>query len=200
MMKILKNNTTLILKMSLILVAMVTGSCATGSRVTLQGRTIYTSTGQRLMLEHLISDRPTGYFTTFGKPVRLINDPTGCAILRTDVQVFHSWHHLKLLTRQQPQRIQDLVYYPKAVVMLKNVYRQGGTNIHQLPVLFQTNTRRDGTTKNRVILQNTLKKTHQKFLTKDESRGHGKRIGHNHRLEKHGGQLVRWGETTITRT
>jgi len=76
MRKILKSSTILILKMSLIIVLMVTGSCATMSLVTLQDRTIYTSTGRKLTLEHLILDKPTESFITSGRLARQIEDLT----------------------------------------------------------------------------------------------------------------------------
>jgi len=53
---------------------MVIGSCATAPRVTLQGHTISTLTGQRLMWEHRTLGRQIEYSITFGKRARLITE------------------------------------------------------------------------------------------------------------------------------
>ena len=78
---------------------------------------IYTSTGQRLMLERLILDKPIEYSFISGRLARLINDPMGCAILRTDDLGFLSWHHQRLLTKPLHQKILGLGYYQNLELM-----------------------------------------------------------------------------------
>ena len=118
-LKILKTNITITLIMSLIIVMMVIGSCATVNRATLQGHTISTSTGQKLMWDHQILDRQIGYFSTFGKLVRLIPDPMECAILRIGDPDLALWPHLSASTRLQLQQTLGLGYYLKLEQMLK---------------------------------------------------------------------------------
>ena len=96
---------------------MVTGSCATMNLVTLQDSTIYTSTGQKLTLDHLILGKQTEYFTTFGKLARQIEDLTACVTLRTDDLGLALWHPHKQLTWQQYQKILDLGSYLRLVQM-----------------------------------------------------------------------------------
>ena len=98
---------------------MVTGSCATVNRVILQGHTICTSTGQKLMLERQSLDTQTEYFIIFGKRAKPIIDVTECAISKIDGLDLASWHHQKLLTWLQHQETRGLVYYPKQELMLK---------------------------------------------------------------------------------
>ena len=105
--------------MSLIIVMMVIGSCATVNRATLQGHTISTSTGQKLMWDHQILDRQIGYFSTFGKLARLIPDPMECAILRIGDPDLALWPHLSASTRLQLQQTLGLGYYLKLEQMLK---------------------------------------------------------------------------------
>lgn len=108
-----------ILKASLIIVLMVTGSCATMSLVTLQDRTIYTSTGQKLMLDHLILDKQTEYSITFGRLARQIEDLTECATSRIDGLGLALWHPQRLLTWQQYPKTLGLGSYLKLVQMQK---------------------------------------------------------------------------------
>ena len=82
--KILKKNTTSILIMSLIIVMMGIGSCATVPRTTLQDRTMSISLGQRSTWEHQTLDRRIESFTISGRHARQIKDLTECATLRTD--------------------------------------------------------------------------------------------------------------------
>ena len=117
MRKILKSSTILILKMSLITALMATGSCATMSLVTLQDRTIYTSTGRKLTLEHLILDKPTESFITSGRLARQIEDLTECATLRIDGLGLALWHPQKLLTWQQYPKTLGLESYLRLVQM-----------------------------------------------------------------------------------
>ena len=117
MRKILKSSTILILKMSLIIVLMVTGSCATMSLVTLQDRTIYTSTGRKLTFEHLILDKPTESFITSGRLARQIEDLTECATLRIDGLGLALWHPQKLLTWQQYPKTLGFESYLRLVQM-----------------------------------------------------------------------------------
>ena len=117
--KILKSLTTIILIMSLIIVMMVIGSCATVNRVTLQGHTISTSTGQKLMWDHQILDRQIGYFSTFGKLARLTPDPMECAILRIGDPDLALWPHLSASTRLQLQQTLGLGYYLRLEQMLR---------------------------------------------------------------------------------
>ena len=117
--KILKINIINILMMSLIIVLMATGSCATVNRVTLQGHTISTLTGQKLMWDHQILDRQIGYFSTFGRLARLTPDPMECATLRIGDLDLALWPHLSASTRLQLQKTLGLGYYLKLELMLK---------------------------------------------------------------------------------
>ena len=111
--KILKKNTTNILIVSLIIVMMGIGSCATVPRTTLQDRTMSISLGQRSTWEHQILGRQTESFITFGRHVRQIRDLMECATLRTDGLALASWHPQRLLTWQQLPRTLDLGSYLK---------------------------------------------------------------------------------------
>ena len=115
----LKNSIIIILILNLIGVMMVTGSCATGSPVTLQDRTICISTGQRLTWGLRSSDMLTGSFIIFGRRARPITDVTVCATSRIDGLGLASWHHQKLLTWLQHQETRGLAYYPRPVLTLK---------------------------------------------------------------------------------
>ena len=99
--KIQKKNIINILMMSLIIVLMVIGSCATAPHVTLQDRTMYISTGLRSTWVHPTFDMRTGYFSTFGRHARPIIDVMGCATLRIDGLVSPLWRLQKLSTLQQ---------------------------------------------------------------------------------------------------
>ena len=150
--KILKKNTTNILIVSLIIVMMGIGSCATVPRTTLQDRTMFISLGQRSTWEHQILGRQTESFITFGRHARQIRDLMECATLRTDGQALASWHPQRLLTWQQLPRTLDLGSYLKLSRCGEDVYRQDCTHIDQLSIFFQTNTGWDGTTEDGVIL------------------------------------------------
>ena len=117
--KKLKSNITNILMLSLIVAMMVTGSCATGSRVTLRDHTICTSTGQRLTWARLNLGKQTRYSIISGKLAKQITDVTECATLKTDGLGLASWHHQKLLTWLQHREIQDSVYYQKPALTQK---------------------------------------------------------------------------------
>ena len=116
---ILKKNMSGTLILSLIFVAMVTGSCATQYPHTLPERTTCISTGQRLTLERQILDRRIEFFTTSGRHVRLTRGVTGCAILRIDGVAFRSWHRVSQLTKLQLQQTLDLESYLKLERMLR---------------------------------------------------------------------------------
>lgn len=115
----LKSNTINILMLSLIIGMMGIGSCATVNRVTLQGHTICTSTGQRLMWVRPNLGRQTEYSITFGKPVRRTIGVTECATSRIDGLALASWHHQKLLMWLRRQETRGSVYYRKRVLMRK---------------------------------------------------------------------------------
>ena len=95
----------------------VTGSCATVPRVTLQGHTISTSTGLKSTWDHLILGRQTEYFTTFGRLARQMPGLMECATLRTGGLDLVLWHHPNALTRQQLQKILGLGYYQRLELM-----------------------------------------------------------------------------------
>ena len=115
--KILKKNTISILILSLIIVPMVIGSCATGYRLSLQGHTISTSTGLRSTWDPLILDRQIDYSFIFGRPVNWIIDPMECATSRIDGLVSPLWRVQKWSTLQPLQRIQGLEYYQRQELM-----------------------------------------------------------------------------------
>ena len=131
-----------ILKVSLITVLMVTGSCATMSLVTLQDRTIYTSTGQKLMLDHLILGKQTEYSTTFGKLARQIEDLTACATLRIEDQGLALWHPQRLLTWQQYPKTLGLGYYLRLAQMQRRCsqirWYQYPSTIHSFSSQYRT--------------------------------------------------------------
>ena len=104
--KTLKKNTISILILSLIIVPMVIGSCATGYRLSLQGHTISTSTGLRSMWDPLILDRQIDYSFIFGRPVNWIIDPMVCATSRIDGLVSPLWRVRKWSILQQQPKIQ----------------------------------------------------------------------------------------------
>ena len=122
-LKILKTNIIVISIMSLIIVMMVIGSCATVPRATLQDRTMYISTGLRSTWAHQTFDMQTGYFSTFGRHARLITDAMGCATLRIDGLVSPLWRLQKWSTLQQQLRIQDLGFFLKVEPMLRRCSR-----------------------------------------------------------------------------
>ena len=109
--KILKKNTINILMLSLIIVMMGIGSCATVPRTTLQDRTMYISLGQRSTWDHQILGRQTESFTTFGRRARQIGDLMECATSRIDGLGLALWRPQRLLTWQQLPRTLDLVSY-----------------------------------------------------------------------------------------
>jgi len=117
--KILKKSITATLTMSLIAGMLVIGSCATVPRTTLQDRTMSISLGQRSTWDHLILDRQTGYFTTFGRRVKLINGATECATLRIDDLDLALWRLQRQSTWQLPLKTQDLGSYLKLERMLR---------------------------------------------------------------------------------
>ena len=108
---ILKSSTTIISIMSLVVGLTVIGSCATGPRVTLQGHTISTLTGQKSTWAHQILDRQIKYSTISGRRARLIQEVMACATSRTDGLVFHSWEVQRLFTKLQSPEIPDLEFY-----------------------------------------------------------------------------------------
>ncbi len=108
---ILKNNITIISIMSLVVGLMAIGSCATGPRVTLQGRTTYTSTGRKLMWDHRILDRQIRYSTISGRRAKLIREVMECATSRTDGLVSPSWEARRLLTKLRSPGIPDSEFY-----------------------------------------------------------------------------------------
>ena len=77
------------------------------------------SLGQRSTWDHLILDRQTGYFTTFGRRVRLINGATECATLRIDDLDLALWRLQRQSTWQLPLRTQDLGSYLRLERMLR---------------------------------------------------------------------------------
>ena len=107
----LKTSIRSTLIMSLIAVAMATGSCVTALQPISQDHTMYTSTGLRLTLGHQTLGRQIEFFTISGRPVRLIQDATGCVILRIDGQDFRSWHQVRPYTRQLLLQTRGLAYY-----------------------------------------------------------------------------------------
>ena len=117
--KTLKKNTILTLIVSLLTGMLVIGSCATVPQTTLQDRTISISLGQKSTWDHLILDRQTGYFTTFGRRVRLINGATECATLRIDDLDLALWRLQRQSTWQLPLRTQDLGSYLRLERMLR---------------------------------------------------------------------------------
>ena len=118
-LRILKTNIIVTSIMSLIVVMMVIGSCATVPRATLQDRTIFISTGLKSMWVPQTFDMRTGYFSTFGRHARLITDVMGCATLRIDGLVSPLWRLQKLSTLQQQLRIQDLGFFLKVEPTLR---------------------------------------------------------------------------------
>ena len=106
-----------ILILSLIIVMMGIGSCATVPRTILQDHTIRILPGQRLTWDHPILGKQTEYFTTFGRLARQIEDLTACVTLRTGAPVSALWHPQRLSTWQQYQKILDLGSYLKLVQM-----------------------------------------------------------------------------------
>ena len=122
-LKILKTNITATLIMSLIIVMMVIGSCATVPRATLQDRTIFISTGLRSMWAPQTFDMQTGYFSTFGKHARLIADAMGCATLRIDGLVSPLWRHQNVFIRLQLQKTLDLGSYLRVEQTLRRCSR-----------------------------------------------------------------------------
>ena len=115
--KILKKNTISILTLSLIIGMMVIGSCATEYRLSLQGHTIYTSTGLRSTWDHQILDKQIDYFFISGKPVNWIIDPMECATSKIDGLVSPLWRVQKLSILQPLQKIQGLEYYQRQELM-----------------------------------------------------------------------------------
>ncbi len=107
-----KNNMSTLTK-SLIIVLMVTGSCATVPRVTLQGHTISTLTGPKSTWDLQTLDRQIEYFTTSGRLARQMPGLMECATLRIDDLDFLSWPHLNASTRLQLQRTLGLGYYQR---------------------------------------------------------------------------------------
>ena len=117
--RILKNNTMDILRMSIIVVMMVTGSCATAPRVILQGHNTSTLTGQRLMLDHQTLGKQIESSITFGKRALLMQEAMECVISKTDALVSPSWHLQKQLIKLQYLKTHDLAYYQSLVAMLR---------------------------------------------------------------------------------
>ena len=117
--KILKKNTKSTLILSLIIVPMVIGSCATGYQLSLQGHTISTSTGLRSMWDPQILDRQIDYSFIFGRPVNWIIDPMECVTSRIDGLASPLWRVQKWSTLQPLQRIQGLAFYQRQELMLK---------------------------------------------------------------------------------
>ena len=78
-----------------------------------------TCSGQKLTLVHPTIERQIDYSLYSGKLVKQITDVTECAILKTDGVDLALWHQPNLLTWQQSQVIQDLVYSPKQELMQK---------------------------------------------------------------------------------
>ena len=108
---ILKSSTTIISIVSLVVGLTVIGSCATGTRVTLQGHTISTLTGQKSTWDHRTLGKQTRYSIIFGKRARLIREVMECATSRTDGLVFPLWEARRLLTKLQSPGIPDLEFY-----------------------------------------------------------------------------------------
>ena len=104
---------------SLLGVIMVTGSCATTPRVTLQGHTMSTLIGQRSTWAHQTLDRRIESSITFGRRARLIQDVMECATLRTDGLVFPSWQAQRLLTKLRSLETLDSEFYLSLELMLK---------------------------------------------------------------------------------
>src|SRR6056300_1490953 len=129
---ILKKNTTIILKLSLIGAMMVIGSCAVVNRVILQGHIICTSTGQKLMLVHPNLDSQTNYSIISGKLAKQTKDVMECVTSKTDGLALASWHHQKLLTWLQYQETQDSVYYRSPGLMPKNCLTTKWSLYHQI--------------------------------------------------------------------
>ena len=97
--------------MSLVGGLMVIGSCATAPRVTLQGHTISTLTGQKSTWDHRTLDRQTEFFTISGKRARLIQEVMECATSRTDGLVSPSWEARRLFTKLRSPGIPDSEFY-----------------------------------------------------------------------------------------
>ena len=117
--KILKNSITNILKLSLVVAMMVTGSCGTVKSVTLQGHTISTSTGRKLMWDHQILEKQIESSSISGKRAQLMQEVMECATLRIDDRGFPSWLVQKRLTELRFQEIHGSESYQSLVVMLK---------------------------------------------------------------------------------
>ena len=79
--------------------------------------------GQRLMLEHQITESQIDYSLSFGKPVKLIPDAMECAISKTDDLDFPLCAQQNLLIRQQYHLTVDTGFYQRVEQMLKNVHR-----------------------------------------------------------------------------
>ena len=116
---ILKKSIMTISTVSLLGGIMVIGSCATAPRVTLQGHTISTLTGQRSMWAHRTLDKQIEYSITFGRRARLIQDVMECATSRTDGLVFPSWQAQRLLTKLRSLETLDSEFYLSLDLMLK---------------------------------------------------------------------------------
>ena len=121
--KILKKSIIATSTVSLIAGMLAIGSCATVPLTTLQDHTMFISLGQRSTWDHLILDRRTEYFTTFGKRVRLINEATECATLRIDDLDLALWRLQRQSTWQLPLRTQDLGSYLRLERMLRRCSR-----------------------------------------------------------------------------
>ena len=117
--KKIKKSITSTLIPNLIIVMMVTGSCATVPRVTLQGHTISTSTGPKSTSDLQILDKQIESFIIFGRPARPILGHMECATLRIGGLDLVSWPHLSASTRLQLQKTLGLGSYLRLEQMLK---------------------------------------------------------------------------------
>ena len=117
--KILKNSITNILKLSLAVAMMATGSCGTVKSVTLQGHTISTSTGRKLTWDHQTLEKQIESSSISGKRAQLMQEVMECATLRIDDQGFPSWLVQRRLTELRFLETHGSVSYQSLVVMLK---------------------------------------------------------------------------------
>ena len=78
---------------------------------------ICTCSGVKLTLGNQTLGSQIDYSSFSGKLVRQIHDPMGCATLRTDVLVFHSWPLERWLTWQPYHLTPGMVYYQSPVLM-----------------------------------------------------------------------------------
>ena len=117
--KFLKKNTIGTLMLSLIIVMMVIGSCATEYRLSLQGHTTSTSTGLKSTWDPPTLDMPIDYFFISGRRANWIIDHTECATSRIDGLGLASWRVQKWSILQRQLKIHDLEFYLKRDLMLK---------------------------------------------------------------------------------